>query len=59
MLYVNVHDVIEAIVDELEPSQRDQYREEVSPFVDSIQAFFMGTNVENERTDLTLIVTFE
>ncbi|MCH8205577.1 MAG: DUF3352 domain-containing protein [Chloroflexi bacterium] len=59
VLYANVRAIVDMIVDALRSSQRSTYRDEVEPFVDPIQAFFLGVSVEEDRTTWSTILTFE
>ena len=59
VFYANVKGIVEMIVDALGPSARATYQDEVAPFVEPIEAFFFGAEVDEARSTWTTILTFE
>ncbi len=59
LFYANVAGIADMIVAAMTPDMVASYEENVEPIVEPIEAFFLGTSIEEERTTWTAILTFE
>ena len=59
LFFLNIKEIREAIESPMEPVDRDQYREGVSPYVEPMRAVLVGTETNEETTTFTFVITIE
>ena len=59
LIYVNIREIIDAVVRTLDPDDREQFREEVEPFVGPLRALLATSDLREGISTFTLILTIE
>ena len=50
---------MEAVLDAQSPSDREDYQENVAPFLDQLRIFLAGSETNAESTTFTTVITIE
>lgn len=59
MLYLNVHDLVQSMVETLSPEDRAEYGREVEAFVEPIQALMMGAERDGDIHRFSIVLSIE
>ncbi len=59
LLYLNIRGLVNSVVDGLSSGAKEDYQEEVAPFVEPLKVFLSTAETSEERTTFTLVLTIE
>ena len=59
LLYLNIRGLVNSVVDGLSSEAKEDYQEEVAPFVEPLKVFLSTAETSEERTTFTLVLTIE
>jgi len=59
ILYLNIAEIVELVLDASGSSIRDDYEDEMAAFVDPISVFAAGYHVDGETVTSTMVITFD
>ena len=59
ILFLNFKEIVEEVLKVQSPSDREDYRENVAPFLDPLRAFLVGAGTNEETTTFTFVITIE
>ena len=58
LMYANIRRVVREILDQMDETELEQYGDTAEPFVDPLEGFLLGVNVEEDIVTFSSVITF-
>jgi hypothetical protein len=59
LFFLNIKEARDAFVASLDPAERDQFREDIAPYVEPLRASLVGAETNEQTTTFTIVLTIE
>ena len=58
MMYANIRRIVREVLDQLDETELAEYGETAEPFVDPLESFLLGVDVEEDLVTISAVITF-